>query len=396
MNILFITLAWPVSGESNLYSELVQEFSDNGHKPSVITIYNNKKSFLTKEGDIDILHVGSSAIQKTNKYLKVIRSFLLGPKILINVRKFFSTNSFDLIVFATPPITISPSVVFLKKRFNAKLYLLLKDIWPHDAVDLNEVRKGGIIWYVFRYLEKMTYRNSDYLGCMSPANVEYILQNNDYIQKNKIEVCPNSLRLTKSTNNDVEQVRLKYDLPKNKTIFIYGGNIGKAQGIEFLIDIISYYKNDTRSFFLIIGSGTHFNYLLHELDGFHNTRVLRGLPRNEYDKILKACDVGLILLHPNSTVPNFPSRMLSYLIAEKPIIAAVDKATDIGEIIEKSGCGFHLLNGDMIGFNNVYEKIIISKETRIKMGKNGYELFENKYTTNHSYSIIMNHFEDKL
>ena len=37
------------------------------------------------------------------------------------------------------------------------------------------------------------------------------------------------------------------------------------------------------------------------------------LPKKTFDKISLHCDVGLILLRNNYTIPNFPSRLLAYL-----------------------------------------------------------------------------------
>ena len=40
------------------------------------------------------------------------------------------------------------------------------------------------------------------------------------------------MSLSKSEKNEI---RKKYKLPIDKTIFIYGGNLGKPQGIDFLV-----------------------------------------------------------------------------------------------------------------------------------------------------------------
>src|SRR5690606_28874945 len=92
------------------------------------------------------------------------------------------------------PITFCGVVKYLKKRDNLMSYLLLKDIFPQNAIDLNLLSNRGlkgIIYKYFRKKEQKLYKYSDYIGCMSQANVKYILDNNN-LSKDKVEVNPNS------------------------------------------------------------------------------------------------------------------------------------------------------------------------------------------------------------
>jgi len=396
MNVLLITIAWPNAGEYNLYSDLAREFYENGNKVTVAAVSkweNNKKTFLSLEENIRVLYVKTGKIQKINKYLKVIYSFLAGPKMIYELHKHFKKEKFDIIIFPTPPITLTLSIILIKKRYHSKLYLLLKDIWPQDAVDLGEMRKGGIVWYAFRILEKLTYKNSDYIGCMSTANIEFLRSNNEYLRNKVIEECPNSEKIRSLEVIDIDLIRAKYDLPKDKLIFVYGGNLGKAQGVDFLIDIIDYYQEMSLFYFLIIGNGTEYRYLFNSINNIYlNAKIMPWIKKIDFTDLVQACDVGLILLNKNSTVPNFPSRLLTYLTTKIPIITATDNATDIGDIVENSGCGAKANNGDILSFNLAVEKIVASEESRKLMGENGYKLFLEKYTTKRSYDIIMNHF----
>ena len=396
MNVLLITIAWPQVGEYNLYSDLAQEFYENGNKVTVVALNertNQQKTYISFEDNIQVLRVMTGKIQKINKYLKVIFSFLAGPQIIYQMQKYFKKEKLDLIIFTTPPITLSPSIILIKKRYHSKLYLLLKDIWPQDAVDLGEMRKGGIVWRVFRFLEKITYKNADYIGCMSDANVAFIRRNNAYLKNKVIEVCPNSEKIRNHERINRDLIREKYDLPKDKMIFAYGGNLGKAQGVDFLIDIIGHYQEMSFFYFLIIGAGTEYNYLYNSINGIYpNAKILPWIKKKEFINLVQACDVGLILLNKNSSVPNFPSRLLTYLTAKIPIISVTDNVTDIGDIIETAGCGAKAYNGDIYSFDLAVEKVIASQKCSGLMGENGYNLFLEKYTTTESYNVIMSHF----
>lgn len=121
---------------------------------------------------------------------------------------------------------------------------------------------------------------------MSPANKEYIVLNNQEIPKNKIEVNPNSIepRDIKISKVEKRKIREKYNLPLEKSVFIYGGNLGKPQGIDFLIKCINMNENNFNSYFLIVGSGTEYIKLKKYFERKKpvNSKLLEHLPNNRH------------------------------------------------------------------------------------------------------------------
>lgn len=397
MNVLFITVAWPKPGSYNLYSDLMHEFREHGHSVYVASIGDASiDSGVMVENGINVLRVGAGNIQRTNKYVKVINSFLAGAKIRNHVYKCFRDVKFDLLIFTTPPITMTLDIIRLKKHYKMPLYLLLKDIWPQDTVDIGGMRKGGLVWRVFRWLEKRTYIGADYIGCMSPASKRYIIKENSYISPEKVEVCPNSQKDRMMSTPHKDGMRKKYGIPDDAVLYIYGGNIGVPQGVDFLFSAAEQFKKEKNKFLLIVGGGTEFDRLRKGLQtiGADNVCLLPTVDKYEYDALVSESDVGLILLHPHAEVPNFPSRLLSYIQLGKPVIAAVDEATDIGIILEQYGCGKNCRNGDIEKFMDAVH-YYSDLEHISEAGRNARELFLKCYTTDKGYSIIMNHFNGK-
>ena len=87
-------------------------------------------------------------------------------------------------------------------------------------------------------------------------------------------------------------------------------------------------------------------------------------------------------------IPNFPSRLLSYLEMNIPILAATDPNTDIGTIIEENGCGYKILAGNQVEIQNKINQLLSSDLKQ--MGLNGQKLLLNNYTVDISYNLIMN------
>jgi len=268
----------------------------------------------------------------------------------------------------------------------------LKDIFPQNAVDMEMMKENTPLHYFFRRKEVQLYKVSDFIGCMSERNKSYILKHNKFIHSSKVEVNPNSISPIKfeSSEYNKNQIKRQYKIPDKCTIFVYGGNLGKPQGINFLLETIEATKEKKNSFFIIIGSGTESKMIKDWfiLNKPPNAIQLECLPKSDYDKLLSACDVGLIFLNKNFTIPNFPSRLLSYLENKMPVIAATDKVSDIGEVIEKAGCGYWVYSGDIEAMKESIDRLCSQKDIIETMKEKSWNLLINKFDVENSYNLI--------
>ncbi|MBS3873083.1 MAG: glycosyltransferase family 4 protein [Firmicutes bacterium] len=402
MNVMLITLYDMRSlQERGIYPDLMREFVANGHFVAVVSpSASSAQSGVTvhEEGRALIVKVPSGSIQKTGAIRKAWNTITLDTRLKRAVALKLSHIKFDVLLYSTPPVTLTQTIRYLRARDGLKTYLLLKDIFPQNAVDLGMMRASGLLGLPYRYFrstEHELYRLSDHIGCMSPANVKFLLEQNPKIAPNLVEVCPNSiepqdLTLTAAAR---EYWRTKYGLPHDKPIFIYGGNIGAPHGVEFIIECLKENEHDDQAFFVIVGAGTEYAKLQRyfELAKPRAAKLLPFLPAEDFDLLCAACDVGLIFLHQGFTVPNFPSRLLTYMQASLPILAATDPHTDLGEIIEGGKFGFWCESRSVSVFMQKVN-LLCNAETRHRMGQSGRAYLENNYTAKHSYEIIMKHF----
>jgi glycosyltransferase involved in cell wall biosynthesis len=394
MKILFLTLAKIDNIEvQGIYPDLLRKFRDNGHEVTVVCPaerkFGNKTRYFT-EGGVRILQVWTTNIQKTNLIEKGITTLLLEFYYFFAIKKYVNYRDVDLILYSTPPITFTTLIKRLKKVSAAKTYLLLKDIFPQNAVDLNLLKYDGFTHNYFRKKEKILYGISDFIGCMSPANLNYILKNNPELERNKLEVNPNTIELKENVLRPENDLFSKYNIPRDKIIFIFGGNLGLPQGIDFLKANIAFCKSIKEAFFLIVGDGTEYNNFSNwiQTEGIPNALLIKELPKSEYDEIIKLSHVGLIFLNPLFTIPNFPSRILSYMQNYLPVICATDLVTDIGDIAFENNFGFKCLTSDLSSFFDCVTRLL-SNDVRTKMGQNAYEFLKKEYNAQVSYDKII-------
>lgn len=349
MNILFLSVYEIKDSNSGyIYADLIKEFSRCGHSIYAVTPtgIGATRSFIDNNG-VNIISVKNGQVQKTGKIKKVINLLTLEKKSIKAVNKYATNVKFDLIVNMCSNLCYAKTAAFFKKKHNAVNYLLLKDIFPQNAVDIGMIRTSGIMGFIYRRFkkkEKRLYKNADYIGCMSNANKEYILKHNPEISEDKLTIIPNSIEPQNLdlTAEERKIMRDKYEIPQDKTVFVYGGNLGKPQDVPFIIKCLKTQTDNENIFFFIVGDGKEYVKLERFIatEKPRNVKLMKRLPREDFDAMLAACDVGMIFLDHRFTVPNYPSRLLSYLQAGLPVLACTDKNTDVGKDIVNAGLGW--------------------------------------------------------
>ena len=401
-NILFITLLRIDSiNERGIYNDLLKDLQNKGNKIFVVSPLERRlklKTNLSITESSQILNVKTLNIQKTNLLEKGLATLAIEYQYLFAIKKYFKEVKFDLIVYSTPPITFYKVINYIKKRDYAVSYLLLKDIFPQNAIDLKLFKKNGMTHNFFRKKEKKLYAISDFIGCMSQANVNYLKKHNPNLDFNKIVINPNSIypNYVNYSLSEKELVRLKYKIPLDKKIFVYGGNLGKPQGLDFLLETIMLTKRSD-AYFVIVGSGTEFIRIKSwfKKNKPINATLIPVLPKIDYDKLLTACDVGLIFLNKNFTIPNYPSRLLSYLEMKMPVIAATDKNTDIGIDIQKNKCGFAVLSGNIKEMHNAINRLMNEDNIFNEMKENSWKFLNRDFHVDRSSELIINSTYEK-
>lgn len=404
MNVLFLTMPNVDVNQRGIYNDLMRKYHSEGHKLYIVCPIERrygKNSFIKKTDDISILYVKTLNVQKTNAIEKGLGQASIEFLFTRAIRKYYKDIVFDLILYTTPPITLAGVVKRMKKIYpDAISYLMLKDMFPQNAIDMGMMKEtglSGLLYRHFRKQEQNLYKVSDFIGCTSPEHIKYLLKHNSFIKPEQVEICPNSLELFEKRSYDQikydsKQVLAKYKIPTDKPIIIYGGNLGIPQDIPFLIKCLEANKHRDDCHFVVVGSGTFYPQLnewyLQNVNS--SVTVLKGLPKEEYDMLVQACHIGLVFLDYRFTFPNYPSRLLSYLEYKMPVICATDCSCDMGLIAEQNGFGKWVPSNSVTAFTSAVNELL--KLDIRTMGEKGYQFLKDNYLVEHTYNAVIKHF----
>jgi glycosyltransferase involved in cell wall biosynthesis len=394
LRILFIALAYPdVAEESGLYSELVEALTEMGHDVRVIApALSAEKTGPRIEGGVLVVRVVTGDLFGVGLFRKGLSNLALPFRYWSSIKPDLKSWQPHWIMVPTPPITLTPLVWVMKSLTKSRSYLILRDIFPQNAVDLGLVSKFGLTHLFFRWLEMWTYRVHDQIGCMSPANIAYVLDKNPSVDPKKLHILANWISADELKQEvDCTSSRATLGLKESDFVCVFGGNLGTPQKPSFLIHVAEALRNEVSIRIIVVGRGTERDTLVAEKKrrNLSNLEVWNRLSRSQFQALLSAADVGLVLLDERFTIPNIPSRLVGYWAASLPVLAATDSATDIWEsFIGRFGGGRCVRMGDVAGFVDEIRWLRDNPSLASKMGTMGRSAVAEHFTASTAAEII--------
>ncbi len=360
-----------------------KELMLQGHEVEVITGFPNypggkvydgyKITALTKKniGGVRITRVAlypshdSSAVKRIFNYI----SFFLTSLIC----GIFIAKKADIIYAYNPPITTSLSAVIFGKLRRIPVVADIQDLWPDTLSATGMLNNRLAIWIVGRVC-MFTYKHSSQIVVLSPGFKKKLVERG--VPESKVTVIYNWC-----DESALSKVEPNYTaLPDNGFNIVFAGNIGRAQGVEAIIDaaeIVSYNKLDANIIF--VGDGLSLSNAKHLVQEkkLNNVFFIPRVSMSEVGGILRASDALLVHLNENELFKiTIPSRTQAYLAVGKPIIMGV--SGDSSDLIEQSNAGFVCEpNNPQSLANAIISLISLSPEQLKEKGKVAKEFYYN-------------------
>jgi glycosyltransferase involved in cell wall biosynthesis len=341
LRIALIADAYPpmrTSGAVQL-RDLSQEMLRQGHQPLVIIPSSqiSEPWVLEEIQGVQVLRVKAFPTKDIGYVMRTMNEFMLPFLMLRHFRKSpFAKIKWDGVVWYSPTIFLGPIVKALKKASHCRSYLIIRDIFPEWAVDMGLLRKG-LPYYFFKLIERYQYSVADVIGVQTPGNLAYF-DKTKLKPGQRVEVLQNWL---------AEPVKVTSSITISETplagrkIFVYAGNMGVAQGMMILIDLVGRLHHREDIGFLFVGRGSDALKLrdLCHAKSFSNVLFFDEIDPFEIPALYAQCHVGLVALDHRHKTHNIPGKFLTYMQSGLPVLANVNLGNDLAEIIRNENVG---------------------------------------------------------
>lgn len=396
MRVLILVDCYYPSTKSSakLVHDLAVELVRRGNQAVVVTpseAIDVEVEPRTEDG-VTVVRVRMGPIKVLNRVIRAINEMRLSARIWRGAKTFLRQNPCDLILFYSPTIFFGALVRKLKTLWNCPAYLILRDIFPHWAVEAGVLGKGPIFQY-FRTVAAQQYRIADVIAVQSPANLQFFAKKFPR-EHFRLKVLFNWAGLQEAPTPRTNY-RASLGL-KDKFVFLYGGNIGVAQDMDNILRLAARlaFRPDIR--FLLVGEGSEMRRLQKhiELNRARNVQLLPSMSQAEYLSMVSECDVGLISLDARLTSHNVPGKLLGYLYSGMPVLASVNPGNDLFALLQESSAGSCFQNGDDANLAQAALRLADDAGLRAAMGRNARRLLEQTFSVQHAVNEIFKHLHE--
>ena len=332
MHIALIADTFPplrTSGAVQL-RDLSREFIRQGHSLTVIlpTASLSAPWLLEDFSGVQVLRLRAPKTKDINYVYRTINEILMPFFMLHNLRKSpLSQERWDGLVWYSPSIFFGPLVKALKKSSGCKAYLIIRDIFPEWAADMGLMNRG-LSYRFFKAVANFQYSVANIIGIQTKGNYIYFRDRLNC----KIEVLQNWLTDAPSMECSIT---ISTSILAGRTIFVYAGNMGVAQGMGVLIDLAERLHNRSDIGFVFVGRGSDAQHLRIDAEsrGLHNVSFYDEIDSTEIPGLYAQCHVGIVALDPRHKTHNIPGKFLSYMQAGLPVLASINPGNDLEEMI---------------------------------------------------------------
>ncbi len=391
MKILIVTDSYPpeIRSASHLMKELAEELRDRGHTITVLTCYprynlaENKGlpdlAEVVDESGVRVIRVHTPAHHKVNFFVRGFSQMVLPYLLWFKVKRLINSGV-DAVIVYSPPLTLWWVGLFTKKRFGAKFVLNVQDIFPQNAIDLGVLRNPLFVAF-FEKIEKRAYDNADVVTVHSGGNREFLLKSGK-IASDKLITLHNWIEVK------------EYEAPQNdgpfrkqlglngKFVIFFGGVLGPSQGLNLVIEAARQIRDHKDIVFLFVGDGTEKDKLVGLSAGYGLDNVIFHpfVSKEDYERLLKEMDVGLVCLSSRNRTPVVPGKLLSYMGAGVPVLALLNRESDGHQIIKEAECGYSATSEDPSSVTTIILRMYSEKDRLKSLGENGYKYAASRFS----------------
>ncbi len=246
----------------------------------------------------------------------------------------------DVIVAIGPPLQTGFASLFLKKLWRCPVLYWMQDIVPDAAVNVGMMR-DGLGLKLARRMESAVYSGADQIGIISEGFRQNLRSKN--VPLHKQAFLPNwaDVSLFDKTPRD-DGLRTSLGIGADGFVIMHAGSMGAKQSLENVLRAFQLMKAGGSVHLVFLGGGNCAHTIKAEAERMRLERVV-FLPLMEeaaYINALRSADVLLINQAGSIVDALIPSRLLTYLLAERPVMAAVNGASETAKFIERAGCGW--------------------------------------------------------
>jgi glycosyltransferase involved in cell wall biosynthesis len=286
-------------------------------------------------------------------------------------------RNIDIIYATSTPLTIGIPAMLLKWGKRVPFVFEVRDQWPEVPIEMGYI-KNPLLKQLLLWLEKVIYNSAAAIVALSPGMADGV---RNVLQKDKnIIVVPNSSD-TELFRPDVDGSTVRKENGwDDKLVFLHFGAMGKANGLDFVIEAAERVKENQNIHFVIVGDGSEKDRLIDKVkaSGLKNVEFSGSKSKSELPALVAACDVSMVIFANHPILEhNSANKFFDSISAGRPVL--LNYSGWQRKIIEENNAGFGCGLCDLDEFVQKVLYLYKNHDGLSNMGKNARQLAINLF-----------------
>lgn len=274
----------------------------------------------------------------------------------------------DGVLAMSPPLTLGLTGRAIAAARRAPLVFNVQDVYPDVAVELGALRGDRVI-RAARRLERLCYDTSAAVTVLSEDLRSNVAAKTKHPER--VHVIPNFVDTGRISPGPRENsYRHEHGL-EGKTVVMYAGNVGLSQSLDLVLDAAGALAYEKDLVFVVNGGGAARTGLEGRAESLPNVRFVDMQPAERLPDVLAAADVHLVPLKRGLASSSVPSKTYSILAAGRPLLASVDRGSEVARVVERAGAGIAVPPDDPEAFTKALRSLLDDPEETRLMGERG-------------------------
>jgi colanic acid biosynthesis glycosyl transferase WcaI len=284
--------------------------------------------------------------------VKIIRSYAYIPNRVTASKRVLHEGSFilfttlralmrkrpDVLLVVSPPLGLAVPAIFLSRIWRIPYVFDVEDFQPDAAADM-QMLPSWALSFLYK-VEKAAYRHARLVSTLTPKMRKKIIDKG--VPADKVEIIEPRMddSLVNLLPEEGRAFRQCYDLGENFLV-THSGNMGMKQGLDVVLDAAALNCADDSTLFLFVGDGTDCERIQSRAAEMklRNVRFLPLLSQADFRGLMAASGLCLVTQQQSVAEIVFPSKVVTYLAAGRPIVASVNLDCEVAQVIQESGAG---------------------------------------------------------
>ncbi len=265
--------------------------------------------------------------------------------------------AYDAVVAWAPALTVRAPLLRAIRRGTLHRILFVFDFFPMSHREAGMI--AGPVYSVAKWLEDSLYRRFTAFSTLLPSNMEYLIRHYPVTAAQTTLWTPIWADTRPPSLAPRDEVRARYDLPLDRPIAIFGGQLSEGRGIEQMLEAARLATHaGSATLYLFIGDGRLRPLIGAAAQAQGNVRLLPPVTRDAYLSLAGACDVGLVATVKEFTSFALPTKTIDYLRVGIPLVTAVEPGSDYPKLLQPYGVSENVVSGDAAAFQAAVERLV--------------------------------------